>query len=535
MKKYLLQSGTNNTATAIGIFLLSAGTSYYVYYVYKKFLNSSANIQIWNKIPFIKNKMENEIQKMKEKEDEDTKKYYVKIVDNLKENGITTINVKNINTIQTTGYSNETLVKYLHTLKELDPVPKLLSGTIYDEDDNKHKEIMKTAYNLYAYTNPMHADLFHSVVFMEKNLIVMISKLFLNDETQCGSITNGGTESLFLALKTYRDLKCKCATMAVNSNMNKINVVAPDTVHCSVDKICHYLNIRLIKMKSNDQHRITVCDVLKTINEYTACVVLSAPSYGFGIMDDVLHIAPAMKEKGIPLHVDACLGGFIWMFQEQEMKSKCSFRVDGVTSISACFHKYGYSQKGVSCILYKNESYLKYQYFVTADWDGGLYVSPTILGSRSGGLVAQAWAGFLSRGYKEYEDSSNKIIAMAKYAHDKLKMVRSCNVYPLDLHIVCFDVQKDTYKLYDYLSSKGYSLNALQNSPAIHLCVTKNHDEKIIDAMIEEVETFITNKNDLEYKDDMAPIYGMKSSIPVYKNEIMNECILSYLINKYST
>jgi hypothetical protein len=49
------------------------------------------------------------------------------------------------------------------------------------------------------------------------------------------------------------------------------------------------------------------------------------------------------------------------------------------------------------------------------------------------------------------------------------------------------------------------------------------------------VETFITNKNDLEYKDDMAPIYGMKSSIPVYKNEIMNECILSYLINKYST
>jgi len=164
-----------------------------------------------------------------------------------------------------------------------------------------------------------------------------------------------------------------------------------------------------------------------------------------------------------------------------------------------------------------------------------LYVSPTILGSRSGGLVAQAWAGFLSRGYKEYEDSSNKIIGIAKYAHDKLNKINACNVHPLDLHIVCFNVQKDTYKLYDYLASKGYNLNALQNPPAIHLCVTKNHDEQIIDAMIKEVETFITNKNDLEYKDDMAPIYGMKSSIPVYKNEIMNECILSYLINKYST
>jgi len=116
-----------------------------------------------------------------------------------------------------------------------------------------------------------------------------------------------------------------------------------------------------------------------------------------------------------------------------------------------------------------------------------------------------------------------------------LKTISGCNVYPLDLHIVCFDLQKDTYKLYDYLITQGYSLNALQNPPAIHLCVTKSHHEKIIDAMIEEIEIFIQNKDILEYKSDMAPIYGMKASIPFYKNEIMNECISSYLINKYST
>jgi hypothetical protein len=67
MKKCLLQGGCG---AAISIFLLSASS----YYVYKKFLNSNSNMQLWNKIPFIKNKMENEIQKMKEKEDEDTKK-----------------------------------------------------------------------------------------------------------------------------------------------------------------------------------------------------------------------------------------------------------------------------------------------------------------------------------------------------------------------------------------------------------------------------------------------------------------------------
>ena len=521
------------------------GGSLASYYVYKQLLPlfSSGRKQLWKNIPFIHKKVENEIQKMKENNDEDDKTFYNKLVENLRASGVTNVDIANINTIQNAGYSKETLITYLHALKDMDTAPKLLSGTMYDDRENQHKEIMQTAYNLYAYTNPMHIDLFHSVVFMEKNLIVMISKLLGNAERQCGSITNGGTESIFLALKTYRDMKHAKMSSGfgflknayANANVHKINVVAPDTVHCSVDKLCHYLNIRLIKIKSNHEHRVTVCDILKTVNEYTACVVLSAPSYGFGIMDDVEHIAPAMKERGIPVHVDACLGGFVWMFQEREIASKYSFRVDGVTSVSACLHKYGYSQKGVSCILYKDESYLKYQYFVTADWDGGLYVSPTILGSRSGGLVAQAWTGFLSRGYKEYQDSSNKIIQVAKYAHEKLQFVNECRVHPLDLHIVCFDVGKDTYKLYDYLVTKGFHLNALQNPAAIHLCVTKTHDECIMDALVQEIETFIQCKDALQYKEDLAPIYGMKASIPVYTNEILNEYIASYLINKYST
>lgn len=534
--KYLFR---NQNASFI-IVVTTSSIALSSYYLYKKILLtfSTGNKQLWTKIPFINKKVENEIRKMKEKNNEDTESYYSKLVENLKISGITKVDVGNINTIQDTGLNKETLTTYLQTLKNMDTTPKLISGTIYDDHENEHKEIMQTAYNLYAYTNPMHIDLFHSVVFMEKNLIVMISKLFGNLEHQSGSITNGGTESIFLALKTYRDMKyTKILNSGIfkNTHINKINVVAPDTVHCSVDKLCHYLNIQLIKIKSNHEHRVTVCDILKSVNEYTACVVLSAPSYGFGIMDDVEHIAPAMKDRNIPVHVDACLGGFIWIFQERELASKYSFCVDGVTSVSVCLHKYGYSQKGVSCILYRDESYLKYQYFVTADWDGGLYVSPTILGSRSGGLVAQAWAGFLSRGYKEYQDSSNKIIRIAKYAHEKLQLVDECHMYPMDLHIVCFDVGKNTYKLYDYLITKGFNLNALQNPPAIHLCVTKSHDESTVDAMVREIETFIKCKDTLEYKEDLAPIYGMKASIPVCKNEILNECISSYLINKYST
>jgi sphinganine-1-phosphate aldolase len=67
------------------------------------------------------------------------------------------------------------------------------------------------------------------------------------------------------------------------------------------------------------------------------------------------------------------------------------FRVEGVTSISADVHKYGYSSKGASVILYKNDEIRSYQYFAYATWPGGLFGSPSMSGSRPGGMIAAAW------------------------------------------------------------------------------------------------------------------------------------------------
>ena len=74
---------------------------------------------------------------------------------------------------------------------------------------------------------------------------------------------------------------------------------------------------------------------------------------------------------------------------------KFDFRVDGVTSISMDAHKYGYSSKGVSVILYKNKDIRKYQYFSYSQWCGGLFVSPSMPGTRGGGPIASAYASLL--------------------------------------------------------------------------------------------------------------------------------------------
>ena len=421
------------------------------------------------------------------------------------------------------GLDNETLIKYIETLKTHDTKYKLISGAMYD-NKNEHQHIMIEAYKEFAYSNPMHGDIYNSIVFMERNIINILSNL-LNNNVSCGTITNGGTESLFLAVKTYRDL----------NKSKHPNVVVPDTFHCSIDKICHYLCVSIIKIKTNDEHRVSVSDILKNINDNTICIMLSAPSYGYGIMDNVFEIAPILDKYNIPVHVDACLGGFIWMFQE--IGKNYSFNIRGVTSISICLHKYGYSHKGVSSIIYREERYLKYQYFSTDDWDGGFYVSPSFLGSRSGGLVAQAWAGLLSRGNKYYYKSSTDIISLSVYTYNKLSNNRYItSLFPRDLHIVSFSIGKKTYELYDYLADKGFILNALQNPAAIHICITLQHTKELIDELCNEIYIFISknDSNTLALNEGLAPIYGMRSGIPVYSSPIMNACLKIYLSSKYS-
>ena len=94
------------------------------------------------------------------------------------------------------------------------------------------------------------------------------------------------------------------------------------------------------------------------------------------------------------MHVDGCLGGLLWPWAEELGYDvpPWDFRVPGVTSISADTHKYGYALKGTSTLLYRTKDLRRHQYFTYPDWPGGLYLSPGLAGSRSGGLIAATWA-----------------------------------------------------------------------------------------------------------------------------------------------
>jgi sphinganine-1-phosphate aldolase len=237
--------------------------------------------------------------------------------------------------------------------------------------------------------NALDPTTFPSVAAMERDVVRFARTMLHGDAEIVGSVTSGGTESCLLAVKTARDLRR--ATEATGSSAPPLTVVAPATVHAAFEKASHYLGLELVRVPVGDDGTCTVDALAGAMDDRTALVVVSAPSYPFAAMDPVADVARVAADRGIPVHVDACIGGWVLPWWGDDLPA-WDFRVPGVTSISADAHKYGYAPKGASVLLHRGADRHAAQFFATTDWPGYPVVNPTMLGSRSAGPLAAAWA-----------------------------------------------------------------------------------------------------------------------------------------------
>jgi sphinganine-1-phosphate aldolase len=244
-----------------------------------------------------------------------------------------------------------------------------------------------SVYGMFALSNPLHPEVFPFIRKMEAEVVRMTVNLFNGDENCCGTMTAGGTESILMAMKAYRDWGySKVISMRDN--------IAASTAHAAFDKAAHYFQMKLVHIPVDQQtFRIDINAVKKAINKNTVVIVGSAPHFPQGIIDNIPALSEIAVKHRINLHVDSCLGGFLLPFIRRlgYKTYDFDFSVAGVTSISADSHKYGYAPKGSSVVMYRNKELRHCQYFVAADWTGGIYASPSMPGSRPGGLIAATW------------------------------------------------------------------------------------------------------------------------------------------------
>ncbi|MEO8456632.1 MAG: aspartate aminotransferase family protein [Chloroflexota bacterium] len=366
-------------------------------------------------------------------------------------------------------------------------------------------EVMRDAYSAAIYTNGLGPGAFKSLRKFESEVIAMTAGL-LDEVTACGNMTSGGTESILMAVKTARDYA------KAERGITEPEMVLPITAHPAFDKSAQYLGVKAVHARIREDFRVDVDAMHELITPNTALLVGSAPNYPFGTIDDIPRIGAMALERGIPCHVDACLGGFLLPFVERLGYNVplWDFRVPGVSSISADLHKYGFAARGASTIMYRDNAYRRHQFFTQTDWPGGLYGSPTMTGSRPGGAVAAAWAVMTYLGQEGYMHLAKVIMDTTRALMDGINAIDGVHVVGQpDMSV--FAIGSDTIDIHtvgDALETFGWHPDRQQKPPALHFMVTPAH-KHIVEPFLADLRESVRKVVDGEQAPGRgAAVYG---------------------------
>ncbi|KAF3431018.1 hypothetical protein FNV43_RR25748 [Rhamnella rubrinervis] len=407
------------------------------------------------------------------------------------------------------------------------------SGTVYigGSESEGHFSVINEACSMFAHTNPLHLDVFQSVARYEAEVVAMTAALLGSKEKSsggqiCGNMTSGGTESILLAMKSSRDY------MKAKKGITKPEIIIPASAHSAYDKAAQYFNIKLWRVPVNKEFQADVKAIRRYINRNTILIVGSAPGFPHGIIDPIEELGELASSFGICLHVDLCLGGFVLPFARKlgYPIPPFDFSVKGVTSVSVDVHKYGLAPKGTSVVLYRNHDIRKHQFVAVTEWSGGLYVSPTIAGSRPGGLIAGAWASMMSLGEEGYLKNTKQIMDVSKQLQKGIKEIIELFIIGRpDMTIIAFGSNVvDIFEVNDIMTSKGWHLNALQRPNSIHICVTLQHVPVIEDFLRDLRESVRTVKeNPGPINGGLAPLYGAAGRMP--DRGMVQELLVDYM------
>ena len=340
----------------------------------------------------------------------------------------------------------------------------------------EHHHLLEQALAMYAAENGLNVLAFPSIGRLQHDLVRNTASLLGADDPASGGgvegyLTSGGSESLVQATKVARDV-------ARERGVARPSVVAATSAHAAFTKGADYFDLELRRVPVGPDFRADPAAMEAAVDESTILLVGSAPAYPTGVVDPIEELAAVARRHDVLLHVDACMGGYLLPFLARlgRFDVPFDFRVDGVTSMSADLHKYGYAAKGVSVALYRTHELARHQVFVTTDWDGGFYASTTVAGSKPAGPIAAAWAAMMHLGLDGY-------LRLTAEAHDAALALRR-GIEGIDGLVVRGDppatvlafgaadpAALDIFAVGDALADRGWYLDRQSGPDSLHATV----------------------------------------------------------------
>jgi len=373
--------------------------------------------------------------------------------------------------------------------------------------DDGALEVVKAAHLAFFTKNNSNS----TVMRLESELIAWALNLFHAQRGAAGTLTSGGSESLFLATAAaLADFQHR------NSGDRLCEAVIPETGYPTFEKYSRYLGYTVRRVPVDAHFRANPEAMAAAITDRTFMILGSFSSWAHGACDPIPALAELAKSRGVWLHVDACVGGMFAPFARELGRDlpDFDFSVPGVSSLSVDFHKYGYSSKGVSGVFFRTHDLATDQTFTFDGWSAGLYRSPVFTGTRSGGAIASAWAVAKYLGREGYRRRTAQVLK----ARDAIVAAVDTNPNTLllggaDLGTVAVGSQTLAVPaLLNRLHEMGWAVNGLKNPDGIQLVLGPIKDA-YIEAFVDDFgrgvdivrgQTVYLGSADIVYSDEVV-------------------------------
>ena len=340
--------------------------------------------------------------------------------------------------------------------------------------------VAEEAYRRFSGENALSTDAFPSLKQIQAEVVAMAGVWLGATPSSAGFMTSGGTESILMAVKAARD------RLLAERQIRQPNMVMPTSAHAAFAKAGAYFGVEVRRVAVGSDWRADVAAMQSQVDKNTVLIVGSAPQYPQGVVDDIVGIAKIASDAQINCHVDACMGGVTLAYLQRlgENIAPWNLQVPGVSSISVDLHKFGYTSKGASVIMYASKHLRSFQGFVTDDWLGGVYGSSGVLGTKSGGSMASAWAVMHFLGDDGYlrltRQAREATLQLATVVRNKPELVLRAEP---ESTLLCFGAQDpsalNVFAVADELSKRGWYVDRQTPPDSLHCTVNAIHHDKI--------------------------------------------------------
>ena len=355
---------------------------------------------------------------------------------------------------------------------------------VYPTGRSDIDEVLVTANSAYLFENALNPLRFPSVARMQREVVNMVSSLVNAPDGSGSGFTAGGTESILMSVLVSRE-RAKS-----ERGIDRANIVFPISAHPAFAKAAFYLGLEARTTPLTASFAADVDAVREAVDDRTALIVGSAYSYPHGVIDPIEELSDFALSRGIPFHSDTCIGSFVLPFLERlgHVVPPYDFRLPGVTQMSCDIHKYGYSTKGASTVVYRDAAWLVHQVFDYDAWPAGRYRTSSVAGARAASPVAAAWAVMTYLGEAGYTEVMADLMETTGAIRSGIEALDGLEILgaPLGPLLAFTSTTSDVYAIGDVMDDRGWHLNRVDRPPGLHMMISPLH-RALVDEFLDDL------------------------------------------------